>query len=60
MNKLPLDIEENFQNAQLYKALLIALQLLEQADNDNMQHIAGASIEAIITAWHDTTDPTEN
>lgn len=60
MNKLPLDIEENFQDAQLYQAFLMATRLLEQAESSHMREIAEQSLEAILTAWHTTTNPTEH
>lgn len=60
MNKLPLDIEENFQDAQLYQAFLMATKLLEQAESSHMREIAEQSLEAILTAWYTTTNPTEH
>jgi hypothetical protein len=60
MNKLPLDIEENFQDAQLYQAFLMATRLLEQAESSDMREIAEQSLEAILIAWHTATNPTEN
>ena len=60
MNKLPLDIEENFQDAQLYQAFLMATRLLEQAESSHMREIAEQSLEAILIAWHTATNPIEN
>ena len=60
MNKLPLDIELNFQDAQLYQAFLMATKLLEQAESPHMKEVAEQSLEAILIAWHTTTNPTEH
>ena len=60
MNKLPLDIEENFQNAQLYQAFLMATKLLNEAEGPHMKEIAEQSLEAILIAWYTTINPTEH
>jgi len=60
MNKLPLDIEPPFQDAPLYQAFLMATKPLEQAENPHMREIAEQSLEAILTAWYSTTNPTEH
>lgn len=60
MNKLPLDIEQNFQDAPMLQAFLMAVQLLERADSPHLKEIAQQSLEAILTAWHSTTNPTEH
>ena len=60
MNKLPLDIEENFQNAQLYQAFLMATKLLNEAEGPHMKEIAEQSLEAILIAWYTATNPTEH
>ena len=60
MNKLPLDIELPFQDAQLYQAFLMATNLLEQAESPDMKEIAEQSLEAILIAWYTTINPTEH
>lgn len=60
MNKLPLDIEQNFQDASFYQALLMATRLLEQADSHHLKAIAEQTIKAILMEWHNTTKPIEH
>ena len=60
MNKLPLDIELNFQDAQLYQAFLMAIKLLNEAEGPHMKEVAEQSLEAILIAWHTATNPIEN
>ena len=50
MNKLPLDIELNFQDAQLYQAFLMATKLLEEAESPHMKEVAEQSLEALLIA----------
>ena len=60
MNKLPLQLQPNFQDAQLYKALAIAVMLYEEAEQPELKEIAAMSLDALITTWQDTSSPTEN
>ena len=59
MNKLPFDLEPNFQHAELYKVLNIALELM--GGNDAIsQQIAEQTIETLITAWAASQPHTEH
>jgi len=60
MNKLPLDIEQNFQDAELYKAFSMAIMLLEGADSEELKALAEQTIESLVIAWEQATSPTEH
>lgn len=59
MNKLPFDLERNFQHAELYKVLNIALELMENDDSISQQ-IVEQTIETLITAWAASQPHTEH
>lgn len=59
MNKLPLDLEPNFQDAEFYKALAMAITLYEGADHPDLKQLAEQSLDALVIAWVTTTNPTE-
>jgi len=59
MNKLPFDLEPNFQHAELYKVLNIALELMKTDDPLSLQ-IAEQTIETLITAWVASQPHTEH
>ena len=60
MNKLPLDIEQNFQDAELYKAFSMAIMLLQGAENKELRALAEQTIESLVIAWTQATSPTEH
>ena len=59
MNKLPLDLEPNFQDAEMLKALSLAITLYEGADHPDLKELAERSLDALVIAWATTTNPTE-
>ena len=60
MNRLPLDLEPNFQDAELYKAFSMAIMLLEGADSEELKELAGQTIESLVIAWAQAISPTEH
>lgn len=60
MNKLPLDLEPNFQDADMLKALAMAITLYEGADHPDLKQLAEQSLDALVIAWVTTTNPTEH
>lgn len=59
MNK-PLDLQPNFQDAQLYKALAVAVMLYEEAEQPELKELAGMTLDALITTWQETSEPVDN
>ena len=59
MNK-PLDLQPNFQDAQLYKALAVAVMLHEEAEQPELKELAAMTLDALITTWIETSDPVDN
>ena len=60
MNRLPLELEPNFQDAELYKAFSMAIMLLEGADSEELKELAEQTIESLVIAWAQAISPTEN
>ncbi len=60
MNRLPLELEPNFQDAELYKAFSMAIMLLEGADSEELKKLAEQTIESLVIAWAQAISPTEN
>lgn len=60
MNKLPFDLEPNFQQAELYKVLNMALELMHGSNDAISQQIAEQTIETLITAWAASQPHTEH
>ena len=60
MNRLPLDLEPNFQDAELYKAFSMAIMLLEGADSEELRELAEQTIESLVIAWAQAINPTEH
>ena len=60
MSKLPLDLEPNFQDAELYKAFSMAIMLLEGADSKELRALAEQTIESLVITWTQAINPTEH
>ena len=60
MNKLPLDLKPNFKDADILKTISDTLYMMENSSDPQIKIIAEKSLEAILIAWHSTTNPTEH
>ena len=60
MNKLPLDLEPNFQDAELLKALFMATSLHEANNDPQFKEVVEQAIEDLVITWTQTTNPTEH
>jgi hypothetical protein len=60
MNKLPLDLEQNFQDAVILKALFMATSLYEGNDNPEFKKVVEQAIEDLVTTWTQVMNPTEH
>ena len=59
MNKLPLDLEQNFKDAELYKALSMAITLYEGAQDPELKKLAADALDALVVAYTAANQPTE-
>ena len=60
MNKLPLDTEPNFKDAEFIKTLSLAINLSQTANSPEMKRAAEQAIEALVIAWYNEQNFIEN